>query len=88
MQTIDIGVIFDISSPMQYIFSLFDEGNFMFEGPQILDILQKICLRGNISKNDQIRLFSIISGENKKAYDLCQLFELINKNFVNNSVQN
>lgn len=79
--TIDIRVIFDISSPMEYIFSLFKQKDYRFNGLQILEIIEKICLRGESTKNKIIRLFSIISGgendSNFKAIDLCKLVEII-----------
>ena len=79
MSTIDVGIIFDISSSMEKIFNLFDESEFMIDGLGILQILYSICQRGENVKNEQIRIFAILSGgQSSEAYDFCDLIQNVN----------
>lgn len=79
MSTIDVGIIFDVSSSIKKLFNLFDESEIEIDGMGILTILYMICLRGESANNEKIRIFSILSGEqNSEAYDFGDIIKNIN----------
>lgn len=82
MSKIDFGLIFDISTEMENIFSLFDENDYQFYGFDILQIIEKICLRGESFKNGFLRIFALLpGGQTRNVYDFCKLVENANKKF-------
>ena len=79
MSTIDVGIIFDVSSSIKKLFNLFDKTKIKIDGRGILYILYMICLRGESEINEKIRIFSILSGEqNSEVYDFCDTIKNIN----------
>ena len=46
---------------------------------EIINVIDRICARGNRLKNEQIRVFSIIfGGKNEPIYDFCNLLKISN----------
>ena len=83
-QTIDIGIIFDISNNLKNIIDLFvkSENDYQFYGIEILNILEKFCNRGISTRNEEIRIFAILSGGKKEQiYDFCNLIEIASNKF-------
>ena len=82
MSKIDFGLIFDISANMESIFYLFDDNDYQFNGFDILQIIEKICLRGESIKNEFLRIFSLLpGGQGNNIYDFCKIFEKAGKKF-------
>ena len=83
MKTNDIGVLFDVSGSMQSPFNSLSYNNSSKKSDELLNIIEKICSRGNRLKNEKIRMFSIIfGGKNEPIFDFCNLLEISNKKFV------
>ena len=83
MKTSDIGVLFDVSGSMQSPFNSLSCNNSSKKSDELLNIIEKICSRGNRLKNEKIRMFSIIfGGKNEPIFDFCNLLEISNKKFV------
>ena len=78
----DIGILFDVSGSMQSPFSSLSHNSSTKKADEILNVLDRICTRGNRLKNEQIRVFSILfGGRNEKFYDFCNLIEIANNKF-------
>ena len=78
----DIGILFDVSGSMQQPFNSFNFKYSNAKANEILNILERICSRGNNSKNEKIRVFSVLfGGRNQLIYDFCNLIEITNNTF-------
>ena len=78
----DIGILFDVSGSMRSSFNSLSYNTSTKKADEILNVIDRICQRGNRLKNEQIRIFSIIfGGRNEKIYDFCNLIEIANNKF-------
>ena len=78
----DIGILFDVSGSMQSPFNSLSHNSSTKKADEILNVIDRICTRGNRLKNEQIRVFSILfGGRNEKFYDFCNLIEIANNKF-------
>ena len=85
MKVWDIGLLFDISSSMSSPFRCLSKNNSYKRSDELINILEKICSRGNRLKNEQIRIFSILfGGKNTSIYDFCNLLKISNEKFRHN----
>ena len=83
MKKSDIGILFDVSGSMRSSFNSLSYHN--TRADEIINVLDRICTRGNRLKNEQIRVFSILfGGNNGPIYDFCNLLEISNKTFKHN----
>ena len=83
MKKSDIGILFDVSGSMRSSFDSLSYHN--TRADEIINVLDRICTRGNRLKNEQIRIFSILfGGSNEPIYDFCNLLEISNKKFKSN----
>ena len=82
MYKIDIGILFDVSGSMKQPFNSFNFKYSQSKADEIINILNRIASRGNNSKNEQIRIFSILfGGYPDLIYDFCSLIEIANQTF-------
>ena len=82
MKINDIGVLFDVSGSMQTPFNHLGYCNSSIRAHELINILERICSKGNRTNNEQIRIFSIIfGGKNELFYDFCNLIEISNRKF-------
>jgi hypothetical protein len=82
MYKIDIGILFDVSGSMKEPFDSFNFKYSQSKADEIINILNRIASRGNNSKNEQIRIFSILfGGYPDLIYDFCSLIEIANQTF-------
>ena len=78
----DIGILFDVSGSMQSPFNSLSYNSSIKKADEILNVIDRICIRGNRLKNEQVRVFSILfGGRNEKFYDFCNLIEIANNKF-------
>ena len=85
----DIGILFDVSGSMREPFDSFNFKYSQSKADEIINILNRIASRGKNSKNEQIRIFSILfGGIYNLTYDFCSLLEIANQTFNHNLVSN
>ena len=85
MKKSDIGILFDVSGSMQSSFNSLSYNNSTKKADEILNVIDRICTRGNRLKNEQIRVFSVLfGGRNEPIYDFCNLIEIANNKFRHN----
>ena len=82
MKISDIGILFDVSGSMQSPFNSFSNQSYKKRSDEIINIVERICNRKNIQKNEQIRIFSVLfGGRSESIFDFCSLLEISNKTF-------
>ena len=82
MYKIDIGILFDVSFSMKEPYNSFNFKYSQSKADEIINILNRIASRGKNSKNEQIRIFSILFGGCRELiYDFCSLIEIANQTF-------
>ena len=82
MKISDIGILFDVSGSMQSLFNSFSNQSYKKRSDEIINIVERICNRKNIQKNEQIRIFSVLfGGSSESIFDFCSLLEISNKTF-------
>lgn len=79
----DIGILFDVSGSMESPFNSISNNNYNKRADELMNIIERICNRGNRLKNEQIRIFSaLFGGRNELIYDFCNLLDISNKKFT------
>ena len=82
MKKWDIGLLVDISGSMSSPCNSLNSNNSYKKSDELINILEKICSRGNRLKNEQIRIFSILfGGKDVTIYDFCNLLKISNGKF-------
>ena len=78
----DIGILFDVSGSMQSPFNSFDFHNSYNKSNELLNMIDRICSKGNRLENEKIRVFCILfGGTSELIYDFGNLIDISNRKF-------